>query len=342
MIKYFFFLLKKRLLVILTMTIVFTLLAVLVNNTSPYFQDYYYHGELIHESRSGIFLVFSIGLIVLGLIASIVEFSFKMSKNTAQQAYSFPIKRKNIYLARYIMGMLEVIIPFTVAFYVSVAFIVTSKNYYLTEYLYSYYPVALISGILGYSYVSFFYSRANNITDGLFVAILAVILPSLVDRFIGVTLLHFTKLQEWENSYGPYAPLVFQTVYSEAKLVNEYVGFESYNYFTCIIFVLIDIATIVGHFILPSKEKFEDVGGLSTSVFAYRILLPVTFSFAGVLFSVMTNPFIIIVTCTLLYLGEALAGRSFDLSVDRSNAMSISILAQAILGVFGFFMFIWF
>ena len=59
--------------------------------------------------------------IILCYIVPLFEFSFKMRKVGIDEFYKFPITRRKLYLTKYIVGILEVIIPITI-FFISCTF----------------------------------------------------------------------------------------------------------------------------------------------------------------------------------------------------------------------------
>ena len=148
MMAYFLSILKKRIPIIIALTILFMIAAVMVNNTSSYITVALENDSIIQIPKKGLFLVFAIEIIAVSIIVVLVEFSFKMNRIQAQQAYTFPIKREKLFLSRYLVGLFEIIIPFTVSFFVSALLVYNAETLYDSKYIFLYYPFALVALIL--------------------------------------------------------------------------------------------------------------------------------------------------------------------------------------------------
>ena len=105
--------------------------------------------KYLHEGIVSVYVI-SLGL---GLaITPIVEFSFKMKKITMDQAYSLPIKREKLYLTRYIIGFLEIVVPFTLSYFISLLVIFPWANAYCNFLgFFAYYGMLLVAGFVVYS-----------------------------------------------------------------------------------------------------------------------------------------------------------------------------------------------
>ena len=115
--------------------------------------------------------------VLLGLcfIEPALMFSFKMKRNSFEAERRLAVSKKSMYFARYILGYLEIIIPFTFSYFISMGIIFASQgliSFHFTLFLYS---ILLIGGALAYSFFLFFYLRARNSIDGFLLMILATL-----------------------------------------------------------------------------------------------------------------------------------------------------------------------
>lgn len=322
---YFLYLLKKRLPIFITLTVICLAFFILLNNTSPYTQEGYYSFVPNYEKgeypKTGLLYIYMIGLFALSVIAPIIEFSFKMKKITAFQAYSFPILRRDFYLVRYFMGLLEIFIPFILSFLASTLLISISPNLYTIGYLYLYLPIAIVLGTLVYSFFVFFYSKANTILDG--VVILALLL--LVPFALGSVCCYFENVITGQNkvlsvdSLHPFAPVFYVTSLFENLLCHRTItGIPTIQIVVYSIYAPIMIATLVGFILTAGEFKSEDAGQKSESWFSYKIILPVSL----VLISNCVAPVrsttmsisILVFGLILTYLGYVLYLRTFKLN----------------------------
>ena len=168
--EYLKYLIKKRFPVYLSLAITFTALFVIFNGKSFILQNYrnFDTGEVTYYVYPSFLGIYAIPLAIVLTIIPIFEFGFKMHRISAEQAYSLPIKRQELYLSRFIIGFLEVIVPFTVAYLVSLIPLLT----WATEYIdflgmFIYLGIIIVVGLLFYSIIVFFASQANNTIDAI-------------------------------------------------------------------------------------------------------------------------------------------------------------------------------
>ena len=283
--SYLLYLLKKRIPVVITYSVI--LFVIYLSFSVVNIKD--------------MILVAAISLCGLCVITPIIEFSFKMNKLSAHQAYSFPISRRNLYLTRYIIGFIELIIPFIAISFpfmiINEAMVDGGQHAILVIF------ELIIPASVLYSYFVFFFTRANSMLDGVVILLLSIASPMAI-------LFLVCKVTE------PFNPTLFETYDSLSiagtpfSMVLAYVrnisGFDRLISICMVIFYyVLGVASIV-FFVLSSKQfSNDDVGHTTESWFGYRTLLPIL-----AFYSVINVSWVIVVLYVVgLYFGCALYTR---------------------------------
>ena len=277
--KYFLYLIKKRFPIYLTAFIIFLLLFLVVNRED----------NMIYEARDFKYLresIVSVYVISLGIglaITPIVEFSFKMKKITMDQAYSLPIKREKLYLTRYTIGFLEIVVPFTLSYFISLLVIFPWVNAYCNfAGFFAYYGMLLVAGFVVYSILVFFFTKANNGIDGIICTLMATVILWPVYIMLH-TMTHPNVYAYYSGSY------VLYNYYGYAENFTKMILFNNF---------------------MSLRFKSEDAGQRSESWFCYKVMLPVLL--ISTIFSVQ-NIIIAIIILLSTYLAYVLYKRSFKL-----------------------------
>ena len=337
--KYFLRTLKNRIPIIIALTIVFLIVAVVVNNVNPYIVEKIIDGNKVKLPREGLFLVFTIGILALSIIVPIIEFSFKMIRIQAWQIYSLPIKRNDVFLSRYFVGLIEIVIPFIVSYFVSMLLVITGDNLYNINAIYIYFPFSLIALVLMYSYFSFIYVRANNIIDGVATMVLSVAAVILV----GFAIYQIVNLFQYNwnidqdvldeiNAY--YLSLTFPIDYL-SKVSNDILvgnGFNL-NYFEiifAIIWVILEATLIFLQNRFNKKIKSEDITNISSSVFSYKIFLPMVCISLAIIFTITVNFWLSLIALLLTYAGYMLYTRRYDLG-NKKGIFAIILVSEIVI-----------
>lgn len=303
--NYFMYLVKKRFPIYLTFTAIFLALFLIVNRESAMYKK---SGSVIYMSPY-ITIVYIISLAIALAVIPIFEFSFKMKRIPADQAYSLPIKRERLYLIRFIMGYLEVIVPFTLAYFISLIPIAT-WGMELCNFggFFAFYGLLIAQGFIVYSIISFFFCQANNALDGIISVLLATfVLCPVVYLFLQGTAYNDTAIEYILFSYYNFADYI-----SRYWLFEEIVGgidtFSAYVPF--LVISILGIAACIGGYFISKRFKSEDAGQKSESWFCYKIMLPL-FLVTMTYYANEIVFFIMIIIAT--YLGYVLYKRSFKL-----------------------------
>ena len=270
--KYFVYELKKALPAIGSIALIMTAIMVTAVLTSRYGGDFGYL-----RPESGIEAISFMG----GALAAVVPiwmFAYKMKKRSVDLYYALPLKRGQVLSAKYLLGLVAVYAPFTLAFWLGTlaAVIKYPVNAIASEYYFAAYFASLPAMFCIYAISSFAFTRANRLIDGMaFVVFWMVALYAVIgvicrfvenaasDPFTPIAPLatisnYFAEFVEIPNTLGPQ--------YSTEYKINMAVGFTLTGLQT--------IAATVLLFITERKFKAENIGGISDSPFGYKVMIP--------------------------------------------------------------------
>lgn len=338
--KYISYLIKLRLPIIITITVITLALFICSNNITSYVRLGLVDNDMVLIPREGIFNVYSIFTMVLVFIIPIIEFSFKMDKISINQAYSFPILRKNLYLSRYIVGIIEIIVPLVVSYMTSAILIVCSDNLYDVKYLFIFFPYLLVSAILMYSYLAFFYIQANTVIDGIALMIISVLSWLFIGTFI------IEAIYKWNPDISSIHNFIteveslslFSILFYGNNIFNDLIIHNelSINTWQTIIVITYSIASIVSiilMFVFSKRFKSEDVNTNTNSWFGYKVLLPLLA--IGLTGTLAWLDFLgLLIGESVLYLGYVLKHKSFDINTNFFECALGVLLFIAIVIVF--------
>ena len=258
-------------------------------------------------SCEGIVSVYVISLCIGLSITPIVEFSFKMKKITTDQAYSLPIKREKLYLTRYIIGFLEIVVPFTLSYFISLLVIFPWVNAYCNfAGFFAYYGMLLVAGFVVYSNLVFFFTKANNVIDGVICTLMATIILWPVHIMLN-QMIHPNVYPHYIGSFVLFNYYNYTTNFTTMILFNREI---SIDYVPLIIFSILGVAAFIGQYFMSLRFKSEDAGQRSESWFCYKSMLPVLL--ISTIFFVQ-NIIVAIIILLSTYLAYVLYKRSFKL-----------------------------
>lgn len=323
LLKYYF---KRRILNISIFTLI--LLAVTISVLLNY--SFEYNGSIYYApiSMPAIFMV------VLATIVPICEFSFKMNKTNIDSLYSMPIKRSKIHLSRYIIGISQIVIPFTISYGVLLVWIAVQANYYDYSYFIGFYFLLLLLGLIIYTIVIFVYTRANTIFDGIiFLLFYAVILEFVVS----VVRNSVDAIHAW--NYFMYSPFfTFCYIFNEKSLGNFIDSYTITNACISILaYFIISIVFAIIYFKDIYSEMPENISQKSTSWFGYKTIIPI----AEVFLSIYTLANYSIVLYILVVVGSyflyVIYQRNFKIRMNNFIIYIASLLLGTGIGLLYYF-----
>lgn len=325
--KYFVYELKKALFAICSIALIMTAITVAAILTTPY------SVRSIPESgiRAVVFMT-----VVLAAVVPIWMMSYRMKKRSVDLYYSLPLKRTQILRVKYLLGLIAVYAPYSVAFFLGAlaAVIRYPSGAIAGEYYFAAYFAALPAIFCIYGIMSFVFTRAQRTLDGIVFVIFWLFamfaVASVVGRFFdGIQARLFTPiapLSQVSYSFRDYIELPnwSGSRYGDNYLVNMTIGF--------ILTGLQAVAATVMLFVLEPKSKTENVGGVSYSPFGYKVMIPllticlfINIDMVGRLYSVLLA--VIVACCS--YMLIALYKHTFKIG----KLQAIIFVSTIVLGI---------
>lgn len=166
--KYFLYELKKHIWTLVILSAVCALPYIVNVATLTMSYTYMHNGVEKTVLRSPqLSYVFAELLILLFIVPTIV-YSFKMSKRSVDGYYSLPLKREKLYFVATMVGLILVLVPFTISYWGGFLTLLFRKgNPYQMGYYIPAYLGGLFFGVLLFGVNAFIFTRANRIVDGI-------------------------------------------------------------------------------------------------------------------------------------------------------------------------------
>ncbi len=292
--KYFLYELKKarwQLIIISAIcTILFgTIAAVMPNSLS-------YSVEGTPSAITNPPLIGGIGgaMTLMCFIAPVLVYAFKMNKRCVDCYYALPLKKTKLYFVKTIIGLLLVLVPFTMAYWVTfLIYLIRPNNPYDMVWFVPTYFGLLFFGICLFGYNAFAFTRANSVADGVVfmigyqaVMILVALIPFIWSsgKLISVRyLLDFVP--EWGASIftSNMEALVCESQLSQTILSQ--LGLKM----TAMTFIMPLLRGAAGYglmFFLLKYDKAEASQQVCESWFGYKTLIPI---FAGTIIGLLVG-----------------------------------------------------
>ena len=301
--------------------------------TYEYYDDY---GEIYNvvKAQGSPFPMLAAFASVLSTLVVIFEFYFKMRKINIDQMHALPIKREKLYLSKLIICALEVIIPLTLSFILSIVIISLSKNIFdLIYFIPFYFGLVFLSLILIISF-AFIYTRANTFFDGIinmlfYIFVLVILFLHIIDVFE----LGYQKFGSG-GAFFIYSPIAIFTQYMNKLFMNKEFEFNISQSLSLVIFILFGIVSLYLFIRLNKKEPSENCTQLSSSYFSYKVFIPI-YSIILTSITIFSGTVISLgFTIVFTYLAYVIYRRSFKLSKRDYLMIGIVIIAGILLGIF--------
>ena len=213
---------------------------------------------------------------ILSFVVPALMYSFKMNKRSADVFYSLPLKREKIYLVKTLVGLILVLLPYTVAYFLGFITVALRENYYrLLWYLPGYFG-GLFFGICMYGVSAFAFTRANRVIDGVifmgFYALVGVFVGDVTLRLIGAGSSAYAIWKDISESFSPVSCFI-QWNENIDSLLRDYEA--SWNLPMFLFPFLFAAVGYAAFFFLIRYEKAENSEQNSDSWFGYRTMIPV-------------------------------------------------------------------
>ena len=250
--------------------------------------------QTVEYKTTGIYIL----ALILGVFATLIpilELSGFKNRRNLDTLYFFPISRGKLALVHYLSGLAQIFVIYSVSFFSVWAFLAINTNCFALGYMIAYYALSLILGLVIYSVIAFIFTEANTVIDGiifcglwalvLFLIIWTVRVEFVRDLIIETRYWEETSdLASWGTLYTPINNLtvIFQDLIEVNRTgeaaIYDYTAINAERYmkqmYMFFIWGGIGIAAAIGYFISFTKREAQAAGEISTSIFGYRLLIP--------------------------------------------------------------------
>ena len=339
MMRLYAYYLKKRLPVIIIITfLLFVLTLVYTSITNLYYENGGYDNIPTTYELARTYLGYlTVIMCIFVSLVPIFEYSFKMKRTSIDVFYSLPIKRRSLFITKYLIGLTEILFVFIVLFgFIVIKSAVMNNKYNLglnIGYHFIYFGIGILLYTLLYSYITFFFTRTNNVLDGIINIVLASLV--LLAFMYGVKNIVIAFSQNGEDLqivpymfldgsyYTPYSPIIVIANYLDrVSLKAEVDGII--QVLPLVVMLVLSLASIVGLFVLNPKIKGELTGDITNDYFSYKVLIPV------MILSLLSNDglgwILIIIIAILGYILYVIKNRSFKIKKDELITLIVVIV----------------
>ena len=274
--KYFLYELKKHIWTLVILTTVCALPYIV--NVATMRMSYTYFPEMekerIYIQNPQLSFVFGELLILLFIVPTIV-YSFKMSKRGVDGYYSLPLKREKLYLVSTMVGLILVLVPFTISFWGGfLTLLFREGNPYRMGYYFPAYFGGLFFAIFFFGVNAFIYTRANRVVDGIvFMGAYSIM------GFLFLACLEYTfdvSLYTWRiEECFLFGGSMFAFVDRICDFITYGVVRENLAGWWFGLTFAAGVVCYVVLFLLMRFEKGENAEQNSNSWFGYKVLIPV-------------------------------------------------------------------
>lgn len=252
-------------------------------------------------------------------LTPILELEGFKNRRNIDALFSFPVSKFKMGLAHYLNGIIYIVSTFTVCSIYTFFYLLARKSDLNVVHFIPYYFLAVLFGIFLYSFVAFAFYQGNTVSDGvIFVVGYSFVFASVVSV---INAIDFFKKTIESGPYTAFGPLTGLTE-GYANLI-EGNSFDYYlhtqRYISFAVWAVIGIASIFGFLYTFAKKKTEDVGEISTTIFGYRVLIPI-FAYSLLFISEDFNVLHLLIVLAM-YIGYIIFRRSIKLK--RSDYICI-------------------
>ncbi|MCL2061449.1 MAG: hypothetical protein FWH03_02365 [Firmicutes bacterium] len=338
--KYLLYELKKNLLPL----IILTVMAVCIYLIPVFTTTFYLRGY----SRSGPLLAIPIAmLLLLTFIVPIIMFYFKMSARQTDCFYSMPLRREKVYLIKSVVGLILVLAPYTVSYWLGFIATITKPNLFIIAQFIPPFFIGVVMAVCLFGFNAFIFTRANHVVDGIFFMLLYSFATMLFMAYLGrhnfmqidgrIFLgARFGMLHDyyWWFSGGPLALTAFEYTFLTQGHGSAYFITSRFAGLYYAVFAVLGVAAWAGLFLTARKEKAENAGRVSDSWFGYRALMPYYLTFGLALVNFRLTEHVGALICIPIFLVAALILYFiFRRSVKLKRLDLICLAAALLVGV---------
>ena len=286
---------------------------------------------------TNMFLYLSIMLAILCTVVPIVEFMFKMNRRSIDLYYSLPIKRIKLYTLKYLLGLIEIVLIFVPQWIISFIWTANEANLFTLYYYWFYLIIALVAGLGIYTYLTFFFTMANNLIDGIIFMVLGTCFLAVTMNIIYSIVLKWGVSNNifYMRNYFIFSPLFNYSQYMYYRMCEDTVGAADYNNILALIlvFALYIGAGFLFFFRHTEINNAEKVTEDSDYILGYRVMIPLFLATTFKLVGTKLSPLWLIIAL-LGYLAYSIFRRSFRIKKEDFLYYTISIVSGVLIAFF--------
>jgi len=291
--KYFKYEMRRMLLPLIVITVICTLIAAV----PAMLTDFEARTLLSGGTRAPLIWIPQLLLGILCLAVPMLMFSFKMSQKQVDSMYSMPISRTNLYFVKALVGLILVLVPYTVAYWLAFMATALSANSFALVWFLPLFFASIPIAIALFGFVAFVFTRANRKFDGLAWVVCYCGALALVVAWIVFLVARSTPTLSLSDSwlwvilsFIAYVPLIltsnhFQHMIHDAPdmwTLRNGTMMQQYPiwWLSFALWGVIGAAAWFGLLWSAKKQKAENAGRVSDSWFGYRTLIPYSLVFS--------------------------------------------------------------
>lgn len=283
-------------------------------------------GKEFHYPSTPPLNLFVIYGISLSFIYAIIEFKFKTKKVEIDAMYSLPIKRRSLYLAKFLNGFTNILIPVIGCYLITVLYIACSYNLYNMWGFLLYLPILILFIFLAYSVFAFAFTRGNNVADGIVTIIFIVSLTLMIEAFRELTEILYDSDRYSDGYETIFAPFVYFSGLISDLICHKSSDFVLKNNYWNIINIILSVACFVLFVVLIDNEKAEDAENRTDSWFSYKVFLPL---YNFILISICESLLLTVIFAAATYFIYVYKNKSFKIKTHEL----ITLLVSTVLGL---------
>lgn len=249
---------------------------------------------------------FNVLLLIYLLISPLYILHYKSSRNKADTYFSLPITKRSLLNTRSLVVLIDILIAYTFSFIIGILIAYSREGFKDSTniaLIFPYYLLSIIFALPSFFISLFVANKGNNGVDRILYITFYIYDISLAFNALNNFLLNyfadnpFIKNAELGNFFSSIAPILYlnnsigYALNANCEKENIWTGASGISYLPTII---ISILSLVALFFLErdeNKEKSERISYSSTTIFGYKLIIPlVPFIVIGVIASLTNMP----------------------------------------------------
>lgn len=239
----------------------------------------------------------NVGLLItyvacLCYIVPIFQMNYLKKKRILDCYYSLPIDKKGIVLNNYLIGLLEIIIPYIILYWAGFIVVYSSgvASYFRFEYYVPLFFVVLLSITVLYTIITFVVSQNNTNIDACISLVFYTFILSTILSVVSNVLSIFIDTKIDSESFSLFYPFVILGNYYNSLIMQDkyldsswwdYPKLTNSNIAAFIVLGIMGVISFVLLLLFANKSKAENAEEISLSPFSYTSCLPI-YLFCGV------------------------------------------------------------